>query len=213
MDAILKRRILGALVLLALAVLIVPAFFSGPNSADKKVSSSKKIPHFPAAPDAQDLYQIKDGQFVAPKTLPAENTAQSIDTTNTEAPLLKSVTSAQPGPVQAAANVEPQISSAPLSVSPTTPTKAVTKTSVKAKSAEQWVLQIASFAKEKNAKALQGRLEAQGFAAYTQSAMTSIGKRYRVYVGPKATRKEAVDLLAPLEKHFGIKAVVLQSTT
>jgi len=72
-----------------------------------------------------------------------------------------------------------------------------------------WIVQLASFSKEANAKALQNKLRAQGFTAYIQQAKTSSGIVNRVFVGPFVARHTAEGMLVQINKKLGLQGLVV----
>ncbi|WP_295429780.1 SPOR domain-containing protein, partial [uncultured Thiodictyon sp.] len=65
-----------------------------------------------------------------------------------------------------------------------------------------WVIQVASSPNQANAAELEGKLRADGFAAFIEKAEVNGRAFYRVQVGPQLERAQAEQTVARLrEKH------------
>ncbi|MGH8601724.1 MAG: SPOR domain-containing protein, partial [Gammaproteobacteria bacterium] len=69
-----------------------------------------------------------------------------------------------------------------------------------------WVVQLASFSREANAKTLRAKLVAQGFAAFIEKTSSV----YRVRVGPTSGQQQARDLRAALKLAVNLHGVVVR---
>lgn len=72
-----------------------------------------------------------------------------------------------------------------------------------------WVLQMGAFGERKNALELRDRLIAAGHRAFVPPARPGQQPPHRVFVGPKSTREQLVAEQRELERKFGIKPMVV----
>jgi len=75
-----------------------------------------------------------------------------------------------------------------------------------------WVLQLGAFQQEKNALELRDRLLAGGHRAFVQRSGAGEPIAYRVFVGPKLTRDQLVAEQRELERKFRVKPLVVPFT-
>ncbi len=73
-----------------------------------------------------------------------------------------------------------------------------------------WVVQVGSFSKAKNARALKSRLIKQGYKAYTETATTDAGQTIRVFVGPMVSKQQSIVEKNKIDKAFNLKAKVIR---
>lgn len=203
MEPALKTRLLGAAVLIALAIIFVPMFFSGkPNKDTGEQSVSLKIPDQPDAqlktttlavgPDSASANAgSNDPDHVATVDVDAGKPQPA---SSAPAPNAVAVTPAQPTPVPAApktpaappANVaaaSPKAASAPapqpVSGNPGAAANAV------------YSLNLGTYAERGNADKLIAKLVKHGFAAHSENAAINGKPATRVVVGPYPDRAAA----------------------
>ena len=192
-----KKRLTGAVVLVALAVIFVPMLFE-PESLDNMPAVKPAIPRPPALePVGRSevfLGPQDSGVGVGPESgarvsqpiplppveeaAPARSDAGQGATT----PPVAKPTAAQPA--------RPPVTSAPA-------------TPREAKDAlPSWVIQVASVPTAAGADDMVGKLRAGGFSAYVEQAEVNGKVTYRVKVGPELDRARAEQTAARLrEKH------------
>ncbi len=182
----LKQRVVGAVVLVSLAVIFVPMLLDGDGGRP-----GDKGPMVPPKPG----YRFETLEI--PLEVPGTGTAQ-------------------PAGEAAAPDVEPVAPPAPKPVSaPTPPPKpAATRTTTRSQPATPapdggWLVQAGSFSRQANADGLRDRLKAAGYPAYTESVKAEGKGVYRVRIGPYGSKREAEAQLAPVAKGFGVQPMVL----
>ncbi len=179
-----KQRLVGALVLLALGVVIAPTLLDFSQDSRHKVVAIK----IPPAPDPSKM-----------KTLPLENWSTKIDP---EVKIENSI------PVEAAP--QPKVS-APEKKRPA-PDIAPKKAPVVTTPASGWVVQIASFNSDEKARTLKKRLNNMGHNAFIVDAKNRRGEPlYRVRVGPESSQAKADSLKKRLKKEVQLTGLVLQA--
>lgn len=209
MDSKAKQRLTGAVILVALFVLLVPELLTGPGES-----------HAPANPDnAEGLreYTIDiDAQDRAPQARVTPPADSSVALPPVTAPAAPAPERAQPGetaapePAQAPATnpmapASPNnLEAAPAKPTPAQPTPAkpapVTAPNQKPASGT-FVVQLGSFGSKENAERLARDMTGKGFAAFVAPPVTSNGRvLYRVRVGPTQDRASAEALAAQLKR-------------
>ena len=203
MDRRGKERLIGAGVLVALAVVVVPELLSGPKPAAPVAESS---PRFPAgAPDpvrnvTLDLATSKPevATTAAPPTpTPVPPPVQPPEPAPT-APLDEA--NAVPPPVVPQARPPAGRPPAGRSQDSRSPdSRPIEPAVAPASSAGGFSVQLGSFANRGNADNLVHQLKAQGYPVYEASEGAGNSARYRVRVGPLSDRDAAERTIAKLK--------------
>jgi DedD protein len=207
MDLRAKQRLTGAVILVALFVLLVPELLRGPRGA-------ANAPTDTPADEGMRRYTI-DLDAPGPSTQPATSAPQpAVALPPVTQNLAVPGEDAQPEP-QAAPPVTPQstpqsapapntalqtpapapaaVVAAPVSTPPAAPPAAAVKRG-------SFVVQLGSFGSKENADRLVRDMTAKGFAAFV-APITSGGRElYRVRVGPTRDRPAAEALAAQLRR-------------
>lgn len=196
MNEQLKKRLTGAVVLVALAVIFIPMLLDGGD--ERMASYGSNIPERP-----EYAFETID----IPLQLPAEPA-------HVDARVVDSVQQARS--YEAAAAVPAPESVATLATAPPVqPAKpAVTPPRTEKKAAEAppqaWVVQLGSFGQAANAMALRDKARAKGFDAFVEQVKVEGGKlAYRVRVGPEAQRERADTLKLQVAKALGVDTMVM----
>ena len=234
MDERLKQRLVGAAVIVLLAVVFVPMLLEpdpeqeevgldlGASSDAESGFSSRIIPlEEPAAEaseaaappdpeaassDGEDEMSATCPESEAPETLPAAelSAAESSDSESLVAVVL-----------EAGGSDAAETPRAPES--PETPEDAdVAAAAAAAEEAEEgspargWAAQLGSFSERRNALVLRNRLRAQGYSAFTESAVGEQGEVTRVLVGPEPTRARTVEIIEALRRDSGLDGFVVR---
>ncbi|MBN1379646.1 MAG: SPOR domain-containing protein [Gammaproteobacteria bacterium] len=195
MNSVLKQRLIGAFVLVALGVIFVPMLLER-GSEDSRLSVRMEIPKKPDISSQDSLNN-------PPKIKPIEP-LQPIEQAIAAAKQEKSESKPAVKPAIAEVKPDPPVSqSKPAAAS----TEKASPTTTKA--SDKWIVQVGSFSREENAQVLRDKLKSSGFAAYQESAKSDVGPVYRVRIGPLKNRAEAEKLVSKLLKQGGYRAMVL----
>jgi DedD protein len=182
MDRRVKERLIGASILVALIVLVVPELLSGPKPA-APASGLPAIAPEPTRNVTVDLTTSK---------APASETETPTD--RDAAPATASPSPASSGPTQPTTSAPTPASPAP-SPAPAHAAQAAaaieTATPSPISSRASWAVQLGSFASRANADNLSRKLKGQGFPVYVLPGGSGTSTRYRVRVGPLADRDSA----------------------
>jgi DedD protein len=226
MDQGLKERLVGAAVLVAIAVWLIPWVLDGPEDGAETQASSLQLPSAEepmpmrtqtlklgdaSGPGAQPAPTRMNAPREAPAAAaepPKDATAPPRDAGRPEPavaePAPETTLAAATGPSDrppagAAANTspKPEPAAAPAQPKPEPP-----------KAAGDWTVQLGSFEDEANAKRLAQRAGTFGYKAEVSSVRSSGKTLYRVRVGPQATRA-AADAAASALKAHGVEARVV----
>jgi DedD protein len=202
-----KERLTGAIILVALIVLLVPELLTGPIRTSTRaaaVASSAEGPPLLS-------YTIKLGDDAR-----ARSAAPAASGPAQPAPLTASAAADPAGtaaaPAPAAAATPPVEPAAPAAATTPPAPAAPPAAGPGGKSAASapgsgWVVQLGSFASHANAEQLARKVHAQGFTVSVSQG--SRGRRlYRVRVGPVADRPAAVQLAQRLRASGHSGAIV-----
>lgn len=178
-DRALKERIIGAAVLVIIAVLVVPVFLDGPDDGAEIISESVTLP-------GQNNQERKQLTIVLDR-----DRTEPVPTAEAPVPTVQK----QPAPEKEQAAVQkPQEKTAPA----TTPDRTVAATTTAESSTGMWAVQLGSFSSKKNAEGLAADLRKQGFAAFLSGLKTDSGALHRVRIGPQKDRDSAETVAAKL---------------
>lgn len=184
LDKGLKQRIVGALVLVALAVIFLPMLFSREDELRQVVVDAPAMPQAPAIPEVA-LDPVEVPQPIAEEQVPP---VEPLDVPEVaEAPPTAPAAVAPVEPSQPVAPAEPaRLDASSLPVS--------------------WSVQLASLSSRSGAEELQKKLRSQGYNAYVR---TFEGMN-RVFVGPLVERAEADRLRDQLNRQQKLNGFVVR---
>lgn len=203
MDDGLKQRLIGALVLIAIAVIFLPSLFSGehgrrldtrtqiPPAPETKVvviEQPKPIADMPKAPKPEAMYQLLEEDDATP-VKSAKKTAEA----KSDPAVLSEKPKSDKQPVADAPKAVP--------VAPALDARKIPKA---------WAIQVASYNTEARANSLVNQLIGDGYKAFLHPAVIGKGKVYRVLVGPKIDRGDALKVKAELDKQLKVSAILVK---
>lgn len=202
----LKQRLVGAAVLVALAVIFLPMLLSGPDPLDQLVMDDN-IPERPADQSQREVIELDEEPPPRPET---PGTPAMVDEhTDDEIP-----------PPRLGAKVpEPESAGAGQDATPSASDAEVQKGGETAASADEgaggegmraWSVQVGSFRDRGNAMSLRDRLRGQDFSAYVERYTSGEGPVYRVRVGPEPDRSAAEALQEDLRQRGGVRGIVVR---
>lgn len=178
MDRRVKERLIGASILVAFVVLIVPELLSGPKP------NAAPVPTLPAAaPEPIRNVTVDLSTSKAPADSEPEPAPQAAAPAASSANLPAAPT--PPSPTQNAV-----MRPAPVESAAPSPTSAVLRS---------WSVQLGSFASRANADNLTRQVKGLGFSVFVLPGGSGTSLRYRVRVGPLADRESAERMAAKLK--------------
>lgn len=213
MDSQLKERLIGASVLVVLAVIFIPILLDGPNS-DRRVSRDVDLP--PAGdrktvridlnkPDAGSR-QASSGSDAEPataagKTGVATSEPAEVDLAanlTTEAPAESAAENQVP---TAESSGQPAVTTSSKSSPPAQQPAVVTPAPQRPDGA--WTVQVGSFGQAENAESLVKRLNGLGYEAFVSRFDDGSRVHYRVRVGGYADRDAAASKAEDVRQRTG----------
>ena len=214
----LKQRVIGALVLLALIIIFVPMLFNRQDDARKVAVEAPPQPAAPTVPstevqpvqtpEAPPVVVVPDepAKPLGKPQTPIAGTAGQAPTQN--APVSPAPAQSQPAaPVAKAPATPAPVASAPAAPAATPAPAAKPDSRLGAANLpNSWSVQLASLSSRPSADALQAKLRSQGYNAYVRTA----DGMNRVFVGPVIERSEADRLRDQLNKQNGVKGFVVR---
>ena len=216
LDKVIKQRMVGALVLVALAVIFLPMLFTKEDELRQVRVEAPEAPAVPALPQVQ----VEPVQVPEPQVIPDSSVAAQPQTPPSTpiAPAPSTVTVTAPTPEAPAKPAAPvPVSKPPATPAPTVATApAPAKPSVQAPASTNkvdgnglpvsWSVQLASLSNRAGADSLQKTLRSQGYNAYIRSA----DGMNRVFVGPVIERAEAERLRDVISRQQKLKGFVVR---
>lgn len=190
LDRRLKQRMVGALVLLALAAVFLPMLF---NRADQPRAVRVEAPPMPAAPAP---LQIETPEPDVPEPSLAE----------APAPAVEAAAVAVPEPV---APPPAAVPAAPPAVAPPVRSEPVAAPASRLDGDGlplSWSVQLVSLSNAARAQELQQRLRQQGHNAYIRS----VDGMQRVFVGPLLDKSEAQRLAQEIGRQQRLSPIVVR---
>lgn len=210
MDKALKQRMVGASVLIALAVIVLPMLLGGRPEGDTQ--QTRKI-ELPAQPPELSFETRRYPIGVLDPKQAAKKDPNAGDEPIRQLPVPKASVSTgdQPGDIDSAAGTAPGRSgidqAAALSVA-TKPAPAPLETS---HDSGRYIVQAGSFSSAANAEKLVASLKLDGLSAYLETVSSSGSKIYRVRIGPFAQREEAMQVQREVQEKRSLDGVVMSA--
>ncbi|MBZ2167943.1 MULTISPECIES: SPOR domain-containing protein [Marinobacter] len=219
----LKQRIVGALVLVSLAVIFVPMIFDEPHS--ERTSNSIQIPEEPPFPE---VTVPEDDAIVAPVDGPTgvEGDGGASAASDDEPEPDYRIVETEQAPFEGVPEVdqesepvaESRVESAP-EVSSQAPEDAevepeITETSPDAGrdiEAGDWVVQLGSFGNADNARRLSEQVRDKGYGSQLQAVKRGDATLTRVFSGPFPDRASAEAAKRVLDESFSLNSLVTTS--
>jgi len=199
MEQNLKQRLVGAIVLVSLAVIFIPIILEGPD--DEWTPRNHSIPEPPQMDYRASMQLPLPSDTAEPVTASAEPPTQAAVT-----PPAPTTPKPEPAP-QPKPEPAPQPKPAPEPVAAAKPAAATAvPASAPAALPAGWYVQVGSFSQQMNASGLRDRLKSAGYDGRLQAT----GSAYRVLVGPADTRKQAEIQRDKLLAGQQLKGIVIQ---
>ena len=188
----LKQRLIGALVLISLAVIFVPMLFDEPHP--ERTSRVIDIPEEPVFPAVQVRSPAQEQLPETIETAPAWR----IEEPEAAAATPPAESAAQP------ARPQPQ---APAATPPPAPQPEQIQYSETMQGA--WVVQLGSFGSADNARGLRDRVREAGYNAHVQRVeRAGAAPLHRVFAGPFIERSDADKAKQALDRQFSVNSLV-----
>jgi len=184
LDRALKQRLLGAVILTALLVILVPEWLDGAG-------------HKARYPDRIEMPPIPEFK---PMPAPQQPAAQPASAANDAAG-------------QADSQAAEKVAAKPAEKVAEKPTvKPMVKPAAEPASSSAihaWALQVGSFNDESNARVMRDRMRGEGYAAYILEQKSSGKMHYRVRIGPELDRDRVEKLKDEISRKQKINGMVV----
>jgi DedD protein len=204
LNDILKQRLVGALILVALGVVFWPIIFVQPG--DRPGVEQPRIPPRPdvvTSPiEPPDQVGLRPAREVEARS-EAEEVAALIDSAGAEPALV-------PEPVDVSGEPTPQPVATPEPGQRTRqePPEPLAMDSQGVPVA--WILQVASVSSAEKAETLRQQLVERDRKAYTRKVTRNGRELYRVYIGPKFERARLEAMQDEIDREFGVKSLIVR---
>lgn len=223
MDNTMKQRMVGAIVLVALAVIFIPMLLEDKEPPVDSVKLEKQIPPEPSTDYRTDLIPTEKAAEEAaidsrtsmeipletiteperPAELPGEEAeleATAIEEARKEDWVIvedKAETLSQESGTEAA------------ETAPRTEVPKVVETPPATPVGQGWTIQAGSFGQKANAEKLMANLRLKGMPAYLSEIKVQDKTLYRVRIGPIESKQKAEQQLRDVESNFKLKGAIL----
>lgn len=217
MERHVKERLVGAAVLVAAAVILIPEMLSGPDrDSDQAVAQApgdaplKTYTIDLTRSPAEQSQQEPESQAVPSTAAPPPEQSVGPGSAAAQEQVAESRPSTQANPESSVVMPEseavqppaPQASDPPKTVAePASPPPA-------APVSAGWAVQLGSFSSRATADGLEKKMEAQGYEAFVMPVRSGGATLYRVRIGPMQDRETAARTLARIKATVPAAAVV-----
>lgn len=211
MDERVKHRLTGVVVIIAIAIIFVPAMIKKSNQRlSENINVSVKLPPKPVLPDVAVVQEktVFNTVKVARVDVPAVNVSVAstqLAKNDVAAPSLNRMSSSSS--LQHATKV---IASSTQSLPVSTATKSIAL-QPKLTKGEAYVVQLASFNQQHNAELLVTRLKSKGYQASYMKIASKQGDVYKVVVGQVAKRDDAQLLQKKLADNMQLQGFIVKT--
>lgn len=205
-----QNRLVGAVVLVAVGVIFLPALLDG----DKKYNEDQfaSIPLVPKPGDEQEIESIAPIEQTAVPSTPSEGASEGMlseAVTGVEQP---AVTTPEPPavvpvtpPVQPPQQPQP---APPAVVTPPVQPPAPPVQETKPPKGEAWVVQLGALKNAAKVEEIIAKMHFSGYPVYTVPARPVAGQVTRIYIGPSASKSELQAILPHLKELTGLQGEV-----
>ena len=206
MDTALKQRLVGASVLIALAVVVLPMLLGGRQDGEVQESQKIELPprpseldfetrRYPIGEQAADRPQKNSKTTVKP--LPSPGSSAESSRSSAAEPLTDPLADAVPDEPSGRQPVSPDADSV------AEPSSGVPAQETLRDEPGRYVVQVASFGAVDNATRLAQTLRGYGYSIVLDVVKSDVGTLHRVRVGPFGSESEAKAVVSRLQTQVG----------
>lgn len=204
-----QNRLVGAVVLVAVGVIFLPALLDG----DKKYNEDQfaSIPLVPKPGDEQEIESIAPIEQTSVPSTPSEGASEGMlseAVTGVEQPTV--TTPEPPATVPVTPPVQPPTSTPepPAMVTPPVQPPAPPVQETKPPKGEAWVVQLGALKNAAKVEEIIAKMHFSGYPVYTIPARPVAGQVTRIYIGPSASKSELQAILPHLKELTGLQGEV-----
>lgn len=203
---VLKHRLIGAAILIAFAVIVLPMLLGGPanetddqgddrmrDDSDNQVFQSNIKPIGGEVPEDR----------ADPETARPDSPPPSSDDGETREPVVTAIDEEPDGEADDTGERDPETASGDEEAG------VATDDNESAAIERGWIVQVGTFKNPENVKNLVDKLESGGFESSTAQVSTSEGTATRVWVGPFETRVEAARTKTRIKQRTGSEGLIV----
>ena len=213
MDNVLKQRLVGALILLALGIVFWPIIFVAPEEA--RLREGVMAPPPPSV-SRDPLPAPTDAGLRGSPPREAQAPGPDVTLPDGSGPAAQGAAGAAAGETAAAEATAQETATEPAPVpQPGADDPYPTREEAPAVAAFDedglpvaWVLQVATVSSLDKARKLRDQLIEAGEKAFYEPLRRDSGTLYRVYVGPKFERAQLAPIKARVDARYGVKSLV-----
>ncbi len=200
MDKALKQRLVGASVLIALAVIVLPMLLSGRPQGSTQQSQKIDLPPRPGELSFETRrFPVSDNPADATKR-PRKSTITT--TVRDDIPADKKSTPTEIDPTSTAGAADTTPFPVPQEVKPAETSPPPVNTAPPVNSDTRYVVQVASLGSAENASRLMKSLQQQGYTVLMDVVDSDVGRLNRVRVGPFGTESDASQASVRIDKEI-----------
>lgn len=190
----LKQRLVGAFVILSLAVIFLPMIFDNPHEVNKVT-----IEPVPPKPNIQNIVieKPKRPSFKVVEIDPVDNKIKKQKQISAATVVTKALSETKP----AVAEIKRQKSVKSVQLKPVVSHLPIFK--------NIWMVQLGTFTNTKNAYALRDRLRKDGFDGHAKDIEIKGKKAVRVFSGPFVNRNKAEKAKKKLDGKYNVKSLII----
>ena len=209
MNEVLKQRLVGALILVALGIVFWPIIFVEPG--EQGGAEEARIPPRPLVEttpvEAPDIAGLRPSKEIEKQPEPAD---RKLLTLAPEAPPVTGTGSNDKNaPRVAASELAPAPKSEPAPVEKRTRSEPPVKPALDAEGIPiTWILRVASVSSADKADQLRKDLLDMGHKAYAKKIRSNGKTLYRVYVGPKVEKARLQKIQGSIDSKFGVSSLI-----
>lgn len=224
MEPLYRQRLIGAMVLVAVAVVVLPLLLGEPRPVREGLGPRVEVPappHLDGPPSAeQEAITGMEGPDAFPEAdlAPPAPSAESLDAWlnppgAAPAPSAEGLAATAVAPAVPPAGVAAAPASSATAPAPTPPASPAAPAARVADDAGDqggggvWVVQVGSYTDVDNARRRVEQLQARAFEAWVAEPEQP-GGPFRVWVGPELERARAVALQQRIQRELGVDAQV-----
>ena len=203
MEVRVRERLIGALVLVTIVVLLVPAILKGRGNtpAEPPAESTRRV----EVPTSEAPPPPAESVLVPEPVADAQPAADAEPATSTSAKAQRTERSAPPPDAGSMASAPPPAPKPQAAAQ--APSKAPPAAPAAKSTATAWAVQLGAFSNRSKAEQLVAQLKERRYAAFVLEYRASGQVLYRVRVGPEQERARAEEIAARLAKD-GFQTVV-----
>mgnify|MGYP001056370510 FL=1 len=212
MAPAIKNRLVGTIIIFALAVIFLPDMLDG-----KKQTRRDIIVNIPTSPEPISLQEPQSYSLQEEKRKTIKPVVLEQNVIPTDEPLLETGSVSAPTDNLQVDNQPADKSELGQVDNPKTNLKSTLEqqTFIQQPNAEEatgWVIQLGSFKHQKNVRELMDKVEKAGYRVFSKPVETSVGKLNKVFVGPDLDKSKLEKSLSHLQEVTGLTGRVTPFT-